>query len=65
MAEAGDVVDILVGEVDAAIECDLAIDYEDFSVVAVVVVGGEKRGERGEEAGFDAEFAEEFGVVGR
>ena len=62
VAEARGAVDVLVGEVDAACEADLAVDDHDLAVVAVVVVRGDERAQRREHLAGNAELFELFGV---
>ena len=58
-----DVVDVLVGEVHAAGKTHLAINDENFPVVAVIIMGRDKGLHRREHPALDAQLFEAAGVI--
>lgn len=60
-----DHIDILIRQIDPAVEGGVPVDHQNFAVVAVVVVGGDKGGQRREHPARDAQLVQPFGVVVR
>ena len=65
MPEPLDPVDVFVRKIDAAIECDLAVDHEDLAVISVVVVGRHDGDDRRKSFCPDPLFFEQFPVIRR
>lgn len=62
MAEALNLVQVFVGEVEASAKSGMAVDHEDFAVIAVVLTNVEERPKMIIRLAFDAGFAEFCGI---
>ena len=58
-------VDVLVRQVDAAVEGCVAVDHQNLAVIAVVVVRRKERRERGEHPALDAQLFQALRIVVR
>ncbi len=65
MAEAFNFVHVFIGEVKAAAKGGMAVDHEDFAVIAVVLTDIQERPEMVIGFAFDSGFAEFCGVTAR
>ena len=65
MAELADSVDVLIRQIHAAAEGRMAVDHQDFAVVAVVIVGREEGRQRRERLAADAERPQPGGIIAR
>ena len=63
IAKAGDMVDVFIGQVDAAIEGDLPVDDQNFSVIAVIIMRRDKGLDGGKDPALDPQRSQALRVI--